>query len=300
VRILITGASGFIGSHLTAALARQRHEVYRLTRSQPDPLDPRQFRWDPAAGFLDEACLEGVDAVIHLAGESIAARRWNPAQKQRILESRALSSRLLLDAISRRAQRPRVWIGAGAIGIYGDRGNEELTESSAPGHGFLAGVCQAWESEQTRATELGLRRVQLRFGHVLGREGGPLSKMLLPFSLGLGGRFGSGKQYMSWITVQDLCNAILFLLEQPDCEGVYNLTAPNPVTNAQFSASLGRALSRPTWFPLPAFAAKLILGEMAQELVLDGQRVLPARLKAAGFRWESPYIGEGLSKVLAS
>lgn len=300
MKILITGASGYIGTHLTAALARQRHEVIRLGRSQPDPLDPRQFQWDPAAGTIDERCLEGVDAVIHLAGESIAAGRWNPAQKARILESRVLGSRVLLDAISRRSEKPRAFLAAGAVGYYGDRGAEVIDEGSAPGQGFLAQVCRDWEAENRRAEELGLRLVQMRFGQVLGREGGGLSKMLLPFSLGLGGRFGSGQQFMSWITAPDLCRAVLFLLEQPECRGVYNLTTPNPVTNAQFTLSLGRALSRPAVLPMPGFMAKLLLGEMAQELILSGQRVLPARLKAAGFTWESAFIGEGLSKVLHS
>jgi uncharacterized protein (TIGR01777 family) len=300
MRILITGASGFIGRHLTAALARQRHEVLRLSRAQPDPMDPRQFRWDPAAGMIDEACLEGVDVVVHLAGESIAAGRWNEAVKQRILDSRVQGTRLLLDAISRRADKPKAFIAASAVGIYGDRGLEDLDESSAPGQGFLSQVCQAWEAESRRAEALGLRLVLVRTGLVLGKDGGALAKMLLPFKLGLGGRVGSGKQVMSWIGLHDLVRAYLFFIENPDARGVYNLSTPNPVSNAQFTLSLGRALSRPTWIPLPAFAAKLVLGEMALELLLAGQRVLPARLKAAGFVWETPFIGEGLSRVLSS
>jgi uncharacterized protein len=300
MKVLITGANGFIGSHLTLALARQRHEVVRLTRGAPDPNDPRQFHWDPEKNEIDERCLEGVDAVIHLAGESIAAGRWNEEQKRRILESRVLGSRLLIDAISRRGDKPKAFVAASAIGYYGDRGAEELDEASQPGHDYLAQVVQAWEAETRRAAELGLRLLQLRFGVVLGREGGALAKMLLPFQLGLGGRIGSGQQFMSWITVQDLVRAVLFLLEQSTASGAYNVTAPNPVTNAQFTQSLGRALSRPTVFPMPAFAARLAFGEMADALLLGGQKALPARLKAAGFQWEAPYIGEGLSKVLAS
>lgn len=299
MRILITGASGFIGTRLTAALARQRHEVFRLTHGRPDPGDPRQFHWNPAKGEIDEACLEGVEAVYHLAGASIAGARWNEAVKQRIVDSRTQGSRLLLDAIGRRADRPATFIAAGAVGIYGDRGAEDLGEGSAPGSDFLAETCRLWEGENARAAELGMRLVQTRIGVVLGREGGALAKMLLPFKLGAGGRLGNGRQFMSWITVDDLVRALLFLLERKDASGVFNLTAPNPVTNAQFTQSLGRALSRPSFLPMPAFAARLVFGEMADALLLHGQKVLPGRLKAAGFQWESPFIGEGLSKVLA-
>jgi uncharacterized protein (TIGR01777 family) len=300
MRILITGANGFIGSHLTHALARQRHEVYRLSRSQPDPNDPRQFHWDPAAGLIDDKCLEGVDAVIHLAGEGIADRRWNEAVKQAIVQSRVRGTQVLLDAIGRRTEKPRAFIAAAAIGFYGDRGAEELDERSPAGTGFLAETCQAWEAATAQAAGLGLRLVQARIGVVLGKEGGALAKMLLPFKLGLGGRVGSGQQFMSWITVHDLVRAFLFFLEHPETSGVYNVTAPNPVNNAQFTLSLGRALSRPTLFPMPAFAARLAFGELADDLLIGGQKVMPARLKAAGFQWESPFIGEGLSKVLAS
>jgi uncharacterized protein (TIGR01777 family) len=299
MRILITGASGFIGRQLTAALARQRHEVYRLSRAAVDPADPRGFHWDPAAGSIDETALEGVDAVVHLAGEGIAERRWSPAVKQRIIDSRVQATRVLLDAISRRQAKPRAFIAASAIGFYGDRGSEDLDESSPAGQGYLAETCQAWEAETAKAAELGLRLVQARIGVVLGREGGALGKMLLPFKLGLGGRIGSGRQYMSWIAIHDLVRALLFFIENAETSGVYNLTAPNPVTNAQFTLSLGRALSRPAVLPMPAFAAKLAFGEMAQDLLIGGQKVLPTRLKAAGFQWESPFIGEGLSKVLA-
>lgn len=300
MKVLITGATGFIGSHLTAALARQRHEVVRLSRRQPDPADPRQFHWDPAAGVIDERCLDGVDAVIHLAGEGIAERRWNDAVKKAIVDSRVQGTRVLLDAISKLATKPRTFIAASAIGIYGERGAEDLDEGSQPGQGFLAETCRTWEAETSRAAELGLRLVQARIGVVLGKEGGALGKMLLPFKLGVGGRVGSGRQYMSWVTVQDLVRALLFFLERTECSGVYNVTAPNPVTNAQFTTSLGRALSRPTVFPVPAFAARLAFGELADDLLIGGQKVLPTRLKAAGFQWEAPFIGEGLSKVLAS
>lgn len=300
MRILVTGASGFLGRHLIAALARQRHEVLRLGRRRPDPGDPRQFQWDPAAGVLDPQALEGVDAVIHLAGQGIADRRWNAAVKQAILDSRVQGTRVLLDALAKRAARPRVFLAASAIGIYGDRGDEALDESSPSGTGYLAETCLAWEAETSKAAALGMRLVQARIGVVLGKDGGALKRMLLPFRLGLGGRIGSGRQYMSWITVQDLVRAFLHFLDRPRAQGVYNLTAPNPVTNAQFTASLGRALSRPALLPMPGFAARLAFGEMAQHLLLGGQRVLPARLKAEGFEFESAFIGEGLNRVLAA
>lgn len=300
MRILITGASGFIGGQLTAALARQRHEVIRLTHGDPDPADPRQFRWNPAQGEIDDRCLEGVEAVIHLAGESIAGARWNEAVKKRILDSRVLGTRLLVDALRRRTDKPALLISASAIGVYGDRGEEPLDEDSRPGEGFLAEVCRAWEAEAQQAEALGIRVVRARVGVVLGRKGGALAKMLLPFKLGLGGRIGHGRQVMSWITVDDLVRALLWLLGRPDASGAYNLTAPNPVSNAQFTLSLGRALSRPALFPMPAFVVRLVFGEMGEELLLGGQKVLPTRLKAAGFQWESPFIGEGFSKVLAN
>ena len=298
MKILLTGASGFIGRHLTAALSRQRHEVLRLTHGPVDAADPRLFSWDIAKGALDERCLQGVDAVIHLAGESIAGARWSEAQKQKIRDSRVLGTRLLLEKIAAQPTKPMAFLAASAIGFYGDRGAEELDESSSPGNDFLAGVVRDWEAETAKAAELGMRLVQMRFGVVLGKEGGALGKMLLPFKLGLGGKVGSGEQFMSWISVNDLVRAVLFLLEHQECHGVYNLTAPNPATNAQFTQSLGRALSRPTLFPMPAFAARLAFGEMADALLLGGQKVAPARLKAAGFQWEAPYLGEGLNKLL--
>lgn len=300
MKILITGASGFIGGHLIAALSRQRHEVVRLTHGPADPADPRLFSWDINAGTLDERALQGVDAVIHLAGESIAGARWSEAQKQKIRDSRVLGTRLLLAKIAAQPTKPKAFLAASAIGFYGDRGNEELDESSSSGNDFLAGVVRDWEAETAKAAELGMRLVQMRFGVVLGTEGGALGKMLLPFKLGVGGKVGSGQQVMSWITVGDLVNAVVFLLEKQECSGVYNLTAPNPATNAQFTLSLARALSRSAFFPMPAFAARLVFGELADALLLGGQKVAPARLKAAGFRWESPFVGEGLNKLLNS
>jgi uncharacterized protein (TIGR01777 family) len=298
VRILVSGASGFIGTRIVGALAKQRHEVLRLTRGPLSPDDPRLFYWDVDRGEIDPRAVEGVDVVIHLAGENLSAKRWSPAFKAQILDSRVKSTRLLLDAISEQSIKPQAFIAATAIGFYGDRGLEELNESSTGGGDFLAQLCQSWEGETAKAADQGMRLVQMRIGMVLGREGGALAKMILPFKLGAGGKIGSGKQYYSWITADDLVKAVLFFIEHPETSGIYNCVAPNPVTNAQFTASMGRAVGRPAFMPLPAFAARLVFGEMADALLLGSQKVNPQRLKAAGFQWEHPFIGEALNKVV--
>ena len=298
MKVLVTGASGFIGQRIVKALAKQRHEILRLTRSAADPGDPRSIHWNIEAGELDPAALEGLDAVIHLAGENLSAKRWTPAFKAQILESRVKGTQLLLSALERTAVKPKAFIAAAAIGYYGNRGAQELSEDSEAGTDFLAQVCQAWEAETSKASALGCRVVQLRIGMVLGKEGGALGKMLLPFKLGVGGKIGNGKQYYSWISVEDLQRAFLFAVKNEAMSGVYNAVSPNPVTNAQFTSSLARALSRPAFLPMPAFAARLAFGEMADALLLGGQKVTPSRLKAAGFQWEHPFIGEALNKIL--
>jgi uncharacterized protein (TIGR01777 family) len=295
---LVTGATGFIGRRVVGALAKQRHEVQRLTRGAGDPSDSRIFHWDPEKGEIDARAVEGLDAVIHLAGENLSAKRWSPAFKAQILDSRVKGTRLLLEAIAKQAVKPKAFLAAGAIGVYGDRGAEELSEGSSVGGDFLAQVCQAWEAESKPAEALGMRLVQMRFGMVLGSEGGALAKMLLPFRLGLGGKVGRGDQYYSWISIDDLVKAVLFFLENQETSGVYNCVSPNAVTNAQFTVSLARALSRPAFLPMPAFAARLAFGEMADALLLGGQRVSPARLKSAGFKWDHPFIGEALNKIV--
>lgn len=298
MKILVTGATGFIGGKIVAALAKQRHEVLRLSRHASEGNDPRLIHWNVEKGELDPRALEGLDAVIHLAGENLSAKRWTPAFKAQILESRVKGTQLLLSALAQTTAKPKTFIAATAIGIYGDSGAQEVSEDSAPGSDFLAQVCVAWEGETRKAVDLGCRLVQLRIGMVLGKEGGALAKMLLPFKLGVGGKVGNGKQYYSWISINDLVKAFMFALTNENLSGVYNAVSPNPVTNAQFTNSLGRAVSRPAYFPMPAFAARLAFGEMADALLLGGQKVTPSRLKAAGFQWEHPFIGEALNKII--
>ena len=296
LRILISGANGFLGRHLCQCFSEQRHEVRRLER-HPQPGDDRGFAWDPAQGRMDDAALQGVEAVIHLAGAPIAGARWDEAYKQRLRDSRVSSTRLILDRLAAMGTRPKVFVAVSAIGIYGDRGDERLDEASAPGSDFLASLCKDWEAETARAAELGMRLVQLRVGLVLGADGGLLQRMSLPFRLGLGARLGSGRQWMSWIAVEDLVAAVGFLMDRPDLSGAFNLTAPNPVTNAQFTQSLGRALNRPAFLRVPAFAIRAALGEMGEALLLGGQRVLPRRLEQSGFQWRSAWVGEALNRI---
>lgn len=298
MRVLVTGASGFLGRHLVAGLVKQRHEVLRLTQGPADSADPRLRRWEPSKGWIEPGALEGLDAVVHLAGEPVAGKRWSEIHKQKVRDSRVQGTRLLIDALAQVEKKPKALICASAVGIYGDRGDELLDESSASGGDFLASVCRDWEAEALRAEDLGIRCAQARLGMVLGMDGGALKMMLLPFRLGLGGRLGSGRQWMSWISSEDAVRALIFLIEQPGARGPFNLTAPNPCTNAQFTISLGRALARPAFFWLPAFVLRLALGEMADAMLLGGQKALPLRLKQMGFTWGSPYIGEALNKAL--
>lgn len=292
--ILVTGSSGLVGSALTAFLTTGGHRVRRLVRSAPRGAD--EFRWDPSTGELDGAALEGVDAVVHLAGEGIAARRWSPQQKDRIRRSRREGTRHLVEAIRATARRPHVLVSASAVGIYGDRGDEELDEQSEPGRGFLAEVCREWEAAVDRLS--GARTVPLRFGMILSPAGGALRKMLVPFKLGLGGRLGDGRQWVSWIAIDDAVGAIHHALVTESLQGAANAVAPNPVTNAELTATLGRVLGRPTVLPMPAVAARLAFGELADQLLLAGQRVRPRRLLDTGFEFRYPTLEEALRHVL--
>ena len=296
MRIAVSGASGLIGSALVPLLTTAGHQVRRLVRSEPK--GPDEVRWNPAAGSLDPAALEGCDAVIHLAGESIASHRWTAAQKQKILASRVDSTKLLAAALAKMPQPPRICLAASAIGYYGSRGDERLDESSAAGDDFLADVVRQWEAALRPAADAGLRVVSTRFGVVLSPAGGALKTMLTPFRLGLGGRVGSGRQWMSWIALDDAVGAIYHTLSNDSLAGPVNLVTPNPVTNLEFTKTLGRVLGRPTIFPLPAPAARLALGEMADALLLSSTRVYPARLLTSGYAFRFGELEPALRHLL--
>lgn len=296
MRVTITGAGGLVGSRLTRALEAEGHGVARLTRSPSSRADT--FLWDPRSGAIDAAAFAGCDGVVHLAGESIAARRWSHAQKVRIRDSRVFGTRTLCRALAALAEKPKVLISASAIGFYGDRGAEALDETAARGSGFLPDVCVAWEAETRAAADAGLRVVNLRIGVVLSPEGGALARMLPPFKLGAGGVLGGGQQFMSWIDLDDLVSAIRFALTTETLHGAVNATAPNPVTNREFTKTLGKVLRRPTILPMPALAARAAFGEMADALLLASTRVLPRALQQAGFPFRYPTLEEALRHQL--
>jgi len=273
-----------IGSALATSLAASGHRVVRLVRGGARGAAP-EVSWDPAAGVVDAASLEGLDAVIHLAGENIGAKRWTAARKAAIRDSRSRGTRLLCETLARLDRPPKVLLCASAVGYYGDRGDETLDESAPRGVGFLAEVCGAWEAATEPAARRGIRVALLRFGVVLSASGGALPRMLVPFRLGLGGRVGSGRQWMSWVTLDDAVAAIRFALLESALERAVNVVAPEPVTNRTFTRILGRVLGRPALLPAPGFALRLALGEMAGELLLASQRVRPARLLEAGFEF---------------
>jgi hypothetical protein len=297
MHLIVTGSTGLVGSAATRRLAAAGHRVRRAVRSRPAPGSDDIF-WDPAAGVLDPASLGGVEAAVHLAGESIAGGRWTAQKKARIRDSRARGTRLLSETLARLPKRPRVLVCASAVGYYGDRGSEVVTERSVPGRGFLAEVCRDWEAASAPASAAGIRVVTLRCGVVLSPSGGMLGKLLLPFRLGLGGRVGGGGQYMSWIELDDLVRVIEHALAAESLSGAVNAVAPHPVTNLEFTRTLGRVLSRPTIFPLPAFAARSALGEMADELLLSSARVEPQRLLESGFVFQHPTLESALRHVL--
>ena len=295
MKILVTGSSGLVGRALVTRLGAEGHEVTRLVRRPAQGAN--EIQWDPAKGTLD---LGGrvFDGVVHLAGANIADGRWNAARKRDILESRRQGTTLLAEALAAQATPPKVLVSASAIGFYGNTGNAPMREDGPAGRGFLAEVCQVWEESVKPAEDAGLRVVRLRIGVVLSTQGGALAKMLTPFKLGAGGKIGSGDQVMSWITLDDLVSAIVFALGEDSLRGPVNAVAPGAISNAGFTRSLGKALGRPTIFPMPAFAAKLAFGEMAEELLLGGSRVVPAALEGAGFRFAHPEIDPALKHVL--
>ena len=296
MKILITGASGLIGSALTSSLTAKGHTIVSAVRREPRRND--EVRWDPKLGTIDANAFDGVDAVIHLAGAGIGDKRWTDAYKKEILESRTLGTKLLADTMASLAVKPKVFLSGSAIGIYGARGDEALTESSSHGTGFLADVCRDWEAAAAPATAAGIRTVFLRTGIVLTPRGGALKKQLPLFKLGLGGKFGNGKQWQSWISLDDEVNAIIHLLTS-HVSGAVNLTAPQPVTNAEFTKTLAGVVARPALLPIPSFGPKLLLGaDLADALLFTGQRVVPNVLQNDGFAFAHPTLDVALRALL--
>jgi uncharacterized protein (TIGR01777 family) len=300
--VAVTGASGLIGTALTGRLREQGHQVLALTRGRPT--GPGQAHWDPMAGELDPEALAGADAVVHLAGKGLSDQlRWTARTKREILESRVRGTGLVAATMAGLARRssstgPRVLVCASGAHYYGDRGDEVLTEASGPGRGFLADVVRRWEAAADPARAAGLRVVHLRTGPVQDAAGAGLPKQALMFRLGLGGRFGSGRQWLSWNALDDLAGAYLHALARDDLEGAVNAVAPNPVTNAEFTAALARVLGRPAFLHVPAFGPRLVLGEFADEMLLTSIRALPARLVETGYRFRFPELEPALRHTL--
>jgi hypothetical protein len=297
--VVVGGASGLIGSALVASLQQRGRQVYRLVRPGAQP-GPDTIAWDPAAGTIDAAALEGVGAVVNLAGKAIGPHRWTEAHRTDVLESRTRSTSLLAKTVAALDDPPSVLVNASASGYYGDRGDEILTEGAPPGTGFLAGVCQAWEAATAPASEAGIRVAMLRTGIVLGSGGGALGAMLPIFKLGLGGKIGSGTQWWSWIDLEDEVGAILHLVDHDQASGPFNLAAPDPVTNAGFTALLAKALSRPAALTVPKFVLRTALGGFADEALLASQRLSPVKLLESGYRFLSTDLLASLQVMLAA
>lgn len=292
MKLLISGSTGLIGQALTAAAMERGHEVTRLSRG--NAVTAPRVLWDPVTGQIPLRLLEGFDAVVHLAGESIAAGRWTAARKKRIRDSRVYGTSNLVKALTSLERPPRIFLSASAIGFYGDRGNDILAEDSVAGEGFLPSVCREWEAAADPLRSAGLRVAHARFGIVLSRRGGALPKMLLPFRLGLGGAMGNGRQWWSWVALPDVVEALLHILNNDSLSGPVNVTAPGAVTNRAFTDTLGRVLRRPTVMPLPGFVARLLMGEMASALLLASARVEPRRLAQSGFQFRFPDLATAL------
>lgn len=296
MKILVTGSSGMIGSELLPYLQEKGHEVIRLVRHAVS--GPSEIEWHPEKGAIDSDALEGIEAVIHLAGENIAGGRWTKARKARIRNSRVQGTQLLCESLAKLKQPPKVLICSSAIGYYGNRGVTILDESSAAGSGFLADLCRDWEGACKAAEDAGIRVVFLRLGIVLTVRGGALGKMLPSFKMGVAGRIGDGRQYWSWIDIEDVIGAFDHALTQDSLSGPVNVVAPQTINNRQFTKALGHVLHRPTLFPMPAKAAELVLGEMADELLLASTRVKPARLLASGYQFHYPELEGSLRHLL--
>jgi uncharacterized protein len=298
MRLLITGASGLIGKALQSSFAGKGYEMLLAGRSKPK--NANEIEWSVEDGFREEDLhrLEGLDAVVHLAGEGIAGLRWTDEKKKAIRESRVLGTHNMVNTLAELKQKPNVFVASSALGFYGDRGDEVMTETSRPGDTFLADVCKEWEIESRRAEDSGIRTVLLRTGIVLSKDGGALATMLTPFKFGVGGVVGSGRQWMSWISLDDVVGIINFALENENIRGAINVVSPNPVTNEEFTKTLGDVLYRPTILPLPEFAVNLVFGEMGDALLIDSTRVEPKRLKDAGYEFTLPNLRSALENAV--
>jgi len=298
MKILITGASGLIGTALQKSFEEKGYEM--LLASRGEPKSERDIQWNAEAGFADEDLprLEGLDAVVHLAGESISALRWTDEKKKAIRDSRVHGTRTMIEAFARLVKKPSVFISASAIGFYGDRGDDELNETSSAGDTFLSEVSKEWESESRRAEDMGIRTVLLRNAIVLSKDGGALATMMTPFKLGVGGVVGSGKQWMSWVSLDDVVGIVNYVLENENLRGAINVASPNPVINEEFTKTLGEVLYRPTFLPLPEFAVNLVFGEMGDALLIDSTKVVPKRLLDAGFKFRYPDLKSALENAV--
>lgn len=297
MKVLITGSTGLLGKELQKSFTEKGYDL--LLASRKEPQDDNHIQWSVEEGFSDTEKLEGVDIVVHLAGENVSGLRWTDEKKKAIRDSRVLGTRNVVDAISKLKHKPKVFVASSAIGFYGERGEEEVTESSAAGDNFLAGVCKEWEAESRRAEDAGIRTVLLRTGIVLSKDGGALGTMLTPFKLGVGGVVGSGLQWMSWISMPDQIAAINYVIDNENIRGAVNSVSPNPVTNHDFTKTLGEVLYRPTFLPLPEFAVSMIFGEMGDALLLASTKVRPKRLEDAGFEFKFPNLKEAVENALA-
>ncbi|NQU41372.1 MAG: TIGR01777 family protein [Lentisphaerae bacterium] len=296
MKTLITGASGLVGSALVAQLRQSGHEVVRLVRRPSAEGDA--FAWDPRNGTMDDRAFDGVEGVVHLAGAPIAAQRWTDQVKQEILVSRVQGTRTLAEAVARLPQPPRVLISASGVGFYGSCGDEVVNEERPAGSGFLAEVAQQWEQATVPASAAGIRVVTMRLGVILSPAGGALPRMLLPFRFGAGGPVGSGNQFMSWITLDDVVSSVQAMLEKDALVGPVNMVAPEPVTSREFARTLGRVLHRPSLLPLPSFAIRLLMGEMGEELLLASTRAIPDKLLASGYAFHHPDLVQALGALL--
>lgn len=296
MKVAIAGASGLVGTALIPVLKKLGAQITRLVRSKPKA---GEIEWHPNQDEVSSRLLEGFEVIINFAGENIAGGRWTDDQKRKIRDSRVNGTHLLSEAIAKLTQKPRVFVCASATGIYGDRDDETLDEQSESGGGFLAGVCREWEKACEPAIKAGTRVVNLRFGPIIAREGGMLAKLLTPFKMGMGGKVGSGKQFISWVALEDAVNAVMLAIQDESIRGPLNVVSPNPATNEEFTKTLGHVLNRPTALAMPAFAARLAFGEMADEMLLASQKVMPKRLTTAGFVFEYPELEPTLRHLLA-